>query len=98
MTTHTPAKGGNPHTIQAGIDQRNHIVELVAANIDNGGDGMTRAALASELGISKPSLHRHLVKLVADARIEQVGTKVLPSKTGHIHICRTCGTTMHKEG
>lgn len=87
--------GGNPVTRQAGIDQRNHIVELVTANIDNGGDGATRAELAAELGISKPRLHRHLTMLIADHRIEQVGMKVVPSDTGHIHICRTCGKTMH---
>jgi predicted ArsR family transcriptional regulator len=90
-----PTKGGNPQAIQAGIDQRNHIVELVAADVDNGGDGMTRGELAAELGISKPSLHRHLTELFKDRRIEQIGMKVMPSKTGHIHICRTCGKTIH---
>lgn len=88
-------KGGNPISTQAGIDQRNRIVELVATNVDNGGDGMTRAELAAELGISKPSLHRHLTALFEDRRIEQIGMKVVPSNAGHIHICRTCGEVMH---
>ena len=87
--------GRNPVTTQAGVDQRNRIVELVAANVDNGGDGMTRAELAAELGISKPNVHRHLTKLFEDQRVEQIGTKVLPASTGHIHVCRTCGKTMH---
>lgn len=87
--------GGNPISIQAGIDQRNRIVELVATNVDNGGDGMTRAELAAALGISKPTLITHVKRLIEDGRIEQIGKSVLPSRTGHIHICRTCGQTMH---
>lgn len=91
----TPPTGGNPISIQAGIDQRNRIVELVATNIDDGGDGMTRAELATALGISKPALLAHVKRLIEDGRIEQIGQKILPSNTGHIHICRTCGQTMH---
>jgi hypothetical protein len=87
--------GGNPVTTQDGIDKRNRIVELVTENVDNGGDGLTRAELAAELGIAKPSLIHHMAKLVQDQRVEQVGLKVVPAKTGHIHVCRTCGKTMH---
>lgn len=87
--------GKNPIATQAGIDQRNRIVELVNVNVDNGGDGMTRAELATELGISKVSIHRHMARLVADGRVEQVDTKIVPSSVGHIHVCRTCGQTMH---
>lgn len=87
----------NPIAIQQGVDQRNRIVELVTASVEHGGDGMTRADLAKELGISKPSLLRHMKVLIEDGRVEQIGTKVVPSSTGHIHICRTCGVTMHKE-
>ncbi|NYD43222.1 helix-turn-helix transcriptional regulator [Nocardioides panaciterrulae] len=91
----TPTKGGNPVSTRAGIDTRNRIVELVAANVENGGDGMTRAELAAELGITKPRLHKHLTMLFADRRVQQIGMKVVPSNEGHIHICRTCGQTMH---
>ena len=88
---------GNPVAKQAGIDQRNRIVELVTANVDNGGDGMTRTEIAAELEIGKPNLIKHLKALFEDQRIEQIGAKVVPSKVGHIHICRTCGLTMHIE-
>jgi DNA-binding transcriptional ArsR family regulator len=88
----------NPQVIQAGIDQRNRIVELVAANVDAGGDGLTRTELATALGVSKPRIHRHLTVLFEDGRVEQIGQKVLPSSTGHIHVCRTCGKTMHEIG
>lgn len=87
----------DPAARQAGIEQRNRIVELVSANVAEGGDGMTRTELAAALGISKPSLHRHMQTLIADARVEQVGTKVVPSKVGHIHVCRTCGVPMHAD-
>jgi len=90
-----PIKAGNPISTQAGIDTRNKIVELVTTNIDNGGDGLTRAELAAELGIAKPSVHRHLTRLIEDRRVEQSGTKIVPINAGHIHICRTCGETMH---
>jgi DNA-binding Lrp family transcriptional regulator len=90
-----PTKGGNPVSTQAGIETRDRIVELVATNIDNGGDGMTRADLAEELGLSKPGLHKHLTRLFKDRRLKQIGMKVLPSTSEHIHICRTCGKTMH---
>lgn len=86
--------GGNPITTQIGIDQRNRIVELIAQNYDNDGDGMTRTELAAELGISKPALHRHLTVLFDAQRIDQIGKQVVPL-TGHVHICRTCGKTMH---
>lgn len=89
------ATGGNPIQAQAGIEKRNRIVELVTANIDNGGDGITRTELAAELGISKPTLHKHLTALFEDRRVQQIGKKVVPSNAGHIHICRTCGQTMH---
>lgn len=95
-TTHGPKPtGGNKTSAQAGINQRNLIVELLETNIGKGGDGMTRAALAAELGITKPSLHRHLTLLFEDGRVEQIDKKVVPSSIGHIHICRTCGQTMH---
>lgn len=93
--TKPESSGGNPKSTQAGIDQRNHIVELVATNVDNGGDGLTRAELAAALGVSKPTIHKHLGLLFEDGRVEQIGPKILPTKTGHIHICRTCGQTMH---
>lgn len=88
----------NPVSKQSGIDQRNRIVELVAANVDNGGDGMTRTELAAALGIAKPNVHKHMTMLIEDGRVEQIGQKVVPSKTGHIHVCRTCGKTMHEKG
>jgi predicted ArsR family transcriptional regulator len=87
----------NTEAAQAGIDTRNRIVELVAENVDNGGDGMSRPELAAALGISRPTVHKHLTVLIADGRVEQIGRKVLPIKTGHIHVCRTCGKTMHIE-
>lgn len=91
-----PTKGGrNPISTQLGIDTRDRVVELVTSNVDNGGDGLTRAEIAKALGISKPTLHRHLVQMFEDGRVEQIGPNILPSKTGHIHICRTCGQTMH---
>lgn len=92
----SPMAGRNPITTQAGVDQRDRIVELVTTNVDNGGDGLTRAELAAALDVTKPTVHRHLTKLSADGRVEQIGMKVVPSKTGHIHICRTCGQTMHQ--
>lgn len=98
MTETAPTKGGrNPISTQLGIDTRNRIVELVTKNVDEGGDGMTRADLAKAIGISKPTLHRHLIQLFEDGRVEQIGVNVVPSSTGHIHICRTCGLTMHEE-
>jgi predicted ArsR family transcriptional regulator len=86
----------NPNITKTGEDQRSRIVELVNANVDDGGDGLTRADLAAALGISKPRVHRHLARLFEDGLVEQIDTKVMPSKTGHIHVCRTCGQTMHQ--
>lgn len=85
----------NVNSVQEGIEKRNRIVELVNENVDNGGDGMTRTELAAALGIGKPTLIKHMWALFEDGRIEQIGKKVLPIKTGHIHVCRTCGKTMH---
>ncbi|WP_104106691.1 winged helix-turn-helix transcriptional regulator [Nocardioides sp. 616] len=92
------ATGGNPAAIQAGIDTRKLIVELVTADVDNGGDGMTRAALAGELGISKNRVHTHVTTLIEEGAVEQLGVKITPSGIGHIHVCRTCGQTMHVHG
>jgi predicted ArsR family transcriptional regulator len=86
---------GNPVAKQAGIDLRNRLVEMVTANVDNGGDGMTRAELAAEVGISGPKILKHINMLIEDGRVEQTGTKIVPTHTGHIHVCRTCGVTMH---
>lgn len=97
--SNTPVKAvaRNPIATQLGVDQRNRIVELVTASVEHGGDGMTRADLAKELGISKPSLLRHMKVLIEDGRVEQIGTKVVPSSIGHVHICRTCGVTMKEK-
>lgn len=88
---------GNPQMIQAGLGQRNRIVELVEGNARDGGDGMTRTELAAELGVSKPTLRKHLHILIEEGRVKQVGLKVLPSDSEHVHICRTCGETMHAD-
>lgn len=78
---------------QQGVETRNKIVDLVTANVADGGDGMTRLELADVLGIAKPTVRKHIVTLLTeDRRLEETtGHRLVPSEVGHVHVCRTCG-------